>query len=94
MRDGTTSTSRDPAAHAPDSTGASALKPIHAAFENGVFPPIEPVELPERCEVVFEPRMIIDRSPEAHRARVHALLGRPIETGEIDMVERHDEPLP
>ena len=31
-------------------------KVIHAVFENGVFRPTEPVDLPERCEVVFEPR--------------------------------------
>jgi predicted DNA-binding antitoxin AbrB/MazE fold protein len=67
---------------------------VHAVFENGVFRPTEPVDLPERCEVVFEPRMVPDRSPEAHRARVHALLGRSIETGETDMADRHSEPLP
>jgi predicted DNA-binding antitoxin AbrB/MazE fold protein len=33
-------------------------KTIHAVFENGVFRPIEYVDLPERSEVEFEPRLI------------------------------------
>ena len=32
------------------------MKTIHAIFENGVFRPVEPAELPEGCEVVVEPR--------------------------------------
>ena len=36
------------------------MQTIHAIYENGVFRPIEPVELPELCEVVFEPRELID----------------------------------
>lgn len=32
------------------------MKTIQAIFENGVFRPTEPVELPEHCAVEFEPR--------------------------------------
>lgn len=27
------------------------MQTIHAVYENGIFRPIEPVELPDRCEV-------------------------------------------
>lgn len=33
-------------------------KTIHAVFENGVFRPIESVDLPEKSEVEFEPRIV------------------------------------
>ena len=33
-------------------------KTIHAVFENGVFRPVESVDLPEKSEVEFEPRLI------------------------------------
>jgi predicted DNA-binding antitoxin AbrB/MazE fold protein len=33
-------------------------KTIHAVFENGVFRPTGPVDLPESCEVEFEPRTV------------------------------------
>ncbi len=33
-------------------------KTIHAVFENGVFRPIESVDLPEKSEVEFEPRLV------------------------------------
>lgn len=31
---------------------------IHAIYENGVFKPKEPVSLPDRSEVEFEPRLV------------------------------------
>ncbi len=31
---------------------------IQAVFENGVFRPTSPVQLPEACEVEFEPRLV------------------------------------
>jgi predicted DNA-binding antitoxin AbrB/MazE fold protein len=34
------------------------MKTIHAVFENGVFRPIEPVDLPEQTTVAFEPRVL------------------------------------
>jgi predicted DNA-binding antitoxin AbrB/MazE fold protein len=33
-------------------------KTIHAIFENGVFRPTEPVDLPDPCAVEFEPRAV------------------------------------
>jgi predicted DNA-binding antitoxin AbrB/MazE fold protein len=67
---------------------------VHAVYENGVFHPRGPVALPEGSEVEFEPRLIAKETIQRHRERVHALLARSIVTGEPDMAERHDEPLP
>jgi predicted DNA-binding antitoxin AbrB/MazE fold protein len=36
----------------------STIKTIHAVFEQGVFRPLEKVELPERTEVEFEPKVV------------------------------------
>ena len=33
-------------------------KVVHAIFENGVFRPTEPVDLPEHSQVEFEPRVL------------------------------------
>ena len=43
-------------------------KTIHAIFENGVFRPIESVDLPERSEVEFELRLVAktDAWPEGY----------------------------
>ena len=38
---------------------------IHAIFEDGVFRPIEPVDLPERTRVEFEPRVVDEALPGA-----------------------------
>jgi predicted DNA-binding antitoxin AbrB/MazE fold protein len=70
------------------------LGTIHAVYQSGLFHPMEPVELPEGCEVEFEPRLVSMERSESHRKRVHALLARSFETGEPDMAARHDEPLP
>jgi predicted DNA-binding antitoxin AbrB/MazE fold protein len=33
-------------------------KTIHAVYENGIFRPVEPVDLPDKVEVEFEPRVV------------------------------------
>jgi predicted DNA-binding antitoxin AbrB/MazE fold protein len=68
------------------------IRIVHAIFENGVFRPIERVNLPEGSEVEFEPRVVATPRPGGPRARIHALLSRRIETGEDDLAETHDEP--
>lgn len=68
---------------------------IHAIFENGVFRPKGPVELPEHCEVVFEPRMVRSSADmEAAMAAVYAALSRSYETGDPLLAERHNEHQP
>ena len=36
------------------------MQTIHAIFENGVFRPVVPVELPEQAEFAFEPRLVAE----------------------------------
>lgn len=68
---------------------------IRAVYENGVFRPTEPVELPERAEVEFEPRVLAS-SPEESPAlsRVYRVLSRRHDSGESDVAERHNEHQP
>ena len=71
------------------------MKTVHAVFEKGVFRPLESVELPERCEVEFEPRPIA-ASPPANGSldAVYAVLSERYESGEHDVAERHNEHQP
>lgn len=36
---------------------------VHAVFQDGVLKPSHPVDLPERCEVEFEPRLVHTTAP-------------------------------
>lgn len=68
---------------------------IHAIYEDGVFRPVVPVELPERCEVEFEPRVVEEiREDPQHLDRVNAILQRRHTTGIPDLAERHNEHQP
>jgi predicted DNA-binding antitoxin AbrB/MazE fold protein len=64
---------------------------IHAIFENGVFRPLKPVELPEACEVEFEPRLIVQ---PARMTDVYRVLAERYASGETDVAQRHDEHQP
>jgi predicted DNA-binding antitoxin AbrB/MazE fold protein len=69
---------------------------IHAIYENGVFRPTSPVNLPDPCEVEFEPRKV-QADPvalTAQIAKVHEILGRSYETGYADLASRHNEHQP
>lgn len=71
------------------------MKTIHATFENGVFHPTVPVELPEHCQVEFEPRMVeqFESQPTDPQfenlapgmAKVYAILSRRYDRGEPDL---------
>jgi predicted DNA-binding antitoxin AbrB/MazE fold protein len=72
-------------------------KTIHAIYENGVFRPVEPVDLPEHTAVEFEPR--IKEGPEAPPmseglAKVYAILGERFDSGHTDTAARHNEHQP
>jgi predicted DNA-binding antitoxin AbrB/MazE fold protein len=64
---------------------------IHAIYENGVFRPQEPVELPDQCVVEFEPRIV---APQANGRSVYDVLSRGFASGEPDVAERHNEHQP
>jgi predicted DNA-binding antitoxin AbrB/MazE fold protein len=73
------------------------LKTIQAIYENGVFRPTGPVDLPERTAVEFEPR-VKESSPSSPMseglAKVYAILGERYASGHADTAARHDEHQP
>jgi predicted DNA-binding antitoxin AbrB/MazE fold protein len=73
---------------------------IHAIYENGVFRPLEPVDLPEQTPVAFEVR-VLPESPSAAPepmseglTRIYEVLGRRYHSGHTDTAERHNEHQP
>jgi predicted DNA-binding antitoxin AbrB/MazE fold protein len=68
---------------------------IHAIYENGVFRPLEPVNLPEKCQVEIERIQVIDPAnsgnepPLMRLARIaEQLPGDP--NRPTDMAAQHD----
>ena len=70
------------------------MRIIHAIFESGVFRPTEPVDLPDHCEVEFEPRPVNGAVSPAALDGVYAVLGERFASGEADTAARHDEHQP
>lgn len=71
------------------------MKTIHAVYEQGVFKPTERVELPEHCEVEFEPRPVGGNATNGTApADVFAVLSERYESGETDVAARHNEHQP
>lgn len=67
---------------------------FHAIYENGVFRPVEKLNLPDRCEVEVEIRQITE-SPEVPTLDdVYAILSERFNSGEHDLAERHNEHQP
>lgn len=71
---------------------------ITAVFENGVFRPLQPVQLPEHTRVEFEPRLKAEASPAPvvpeSLAKVFEVLSRRYQSGHHDTAERHNEHQP
>jgi predicted DNA-binding antitoxin AbrB/MazE fold protein len=76
------------------------IKTVHAIYANGVFQPVEPVDLPEQTVVQFEPRVMADApattqgTMTAGLAKVYEILGRRHSSGFTDTAERHNEHQP
>lgn len=81
------------------------MSTIHAIYENGVFRPTEPVDLPEKSHVKFEPRLVeidpdvADSISELAKtdpglAAVYEVLSRRYNSGHHDTAERHNEHQP
>jgi predicted DNA-binding antitoxin AbrB/MazE fold protein len=49
---------------------------IHAIYENGVFRPVQPVDLPERCEVEVDIRAVNRELPDENRDPANGVRGR------------------
>ena len=71
------------------------MKTIHAVYEEGVFRPLEKVELPERTEVEFEPKVVGNGPAKSGSMEaIYEILSRRYDTGERDIAERHNEHQP
>ena len=67
---------------------------IRAVFENGVFRPIEPVDLPEHSLVEFEPKPIEGLKSEQGLDPIFEVLSRRSNGGQRDRAARHEEHQP
>jgi predicted DNA-binding antitoxin AbrB/MazE fold protein len=70
---------------------------VRAIYEDGVFKPAGPVNLPERAEVELDARLInvdsqstVDAN-EIARKETMDILSRRYSTGQIDAAARHNE---
>jgi len=71
------------------------MKPILAVFENGVFRPMEKVDLAEHTKVEFEPRVIDGEAlSDAELDKLYAILSERYESGDSDVAARHNEHQP
>ena len=67
---------------------------IDAVYENGVFRPMGSVDLPDPCEVEFEPRLVQVGAGDANSDDVYAVLAERYNSGEHDVAARHNEHQP
>ena len=70
------------------------MKTVHAVYENGVFRPLEGVELPERTEVEFEPRPVPPTNQNGNLGAIYAILSERYASGEPGVAARHNEHQP
>jgi predicted DNA-binding antitoxin AbrB/MazE fold protein len=78
------------------------METVQAIYENGVFRPIKPVDLPEQTVVEFEPRLagvVPENASETppldeHLSRIYAILSERYDSGESDTAARHNEHQP
>jgi predicted DNA-binding antitoxin AbrB/MazE fold protein len=70
------------------------MSTIQAIYENGVFRPLVPVELPEMVQVEFEPRIVDTKLASERQQRVYSILGQSFDTDQPDLATRHDEHQP
>jgi predicted DNA-binding antitoxin AbrB/MazE fold protein len=75
-------------------------KTIHAIYANGVFRPVEPVDLPDQTPVEFEVRVLPEEPPTVQApmseglAKIYEILGRRYSSGYPDTAARHNEHQP
>ena len=73
----------------------NATMTVRAIYENGVFRPTEPVDLPEKAQVEFEPKVVAPEDDDrAAQERIYELLGQTLRSGHHDTAERHNEHQP
>lgn len=70
---------------------------IHAIYENGVFRPTMPVDLPEGTSVEVSSTMLdlnADEIQASARKKVYEILSQRFDSDETDTAERHNEHQP
>jgi predicted DNA-binding antitoxin AbrB/MazE fold protein len=72
---------------------------VHAIYENGVFRPVDRVDLPDNTPVEFEPRILVKAPTDPSGiseglARIYEILGRRYSSGHSDTAARHNEHQP
>ena len=67
---------------------------FHAIYENGVFRPMQAVDLPDRCEVEVEVHTVKTDPQRPSLDDVYAILNARFDSGEHDVAARHDEHQP
>lgn len=72
------------------------MSTIEAIYENGVFRPRTPVDLPERTVVQFEPRAVEVEKDDStpHQKRIYLILSERYDGDEDDIAARHNEHQP
>jgi predicted DNA-binding antitoxin AbrB/MazE fold protein len=70
------------------------MKSIVAIYEQGVFRPTEPVDLPENSLVEFQPMVLGQQDDANHLDRVFEILSRRHDSGRHDIAARHNEHQP
>ena len=71
------------------------MKTIHAVYQEGVFRPLEKVELPEQTEVEFAPKVVGNGRPKYGSMKgIIEVMSRRFHSGEHDIAERHNEHQP
>ena len=67
---------------------------IRAIYENGVFRPLEPVDLPEGSRVELHNLEIVNTQGGDDMDAIYEILDRRHATGHTDTAERHNEHQP
>jgi predicted DNA-binding antitoxin AbrB/MazE fold protein len=72
---------------------------VHAIYENGIFRPVEPVDLPDHTAVELQLRVLREEEPgqtpmPEGLARVYAILGERYDSGHTDTAAFRGEPQP
>ena len=71
------------------------MKSIHAVYEQGVFRPLDKVELPERTPVEFELKVPGAKILKAGGMDgIYKILSERYRSGEEDVADRHNEHQP
>ena len=72
----------------------TSMPTIRSIYENGVFRPLDPVDLPEGCKVALEILRVDGVEPAQDLDAIHRVLDERFNSGETDTAARHNEHQP